>query len=396
MPSSVAGRRLRVALYHPAVYLTGGAERVILELVRRSRHRYTILTNHFEPDRTFPELSRHEVVELPWISVERRLVPTAKGIAIMLAQRLPVRRHHALMVSAESVGELVTLLHARLPPCFAFCHTPLRAAYDDLMREHELRSASSLERAGVQLFRVVDQLAWRRFDRVFCNSRETQRRLLQHRLVRPDRTEILHPGVDLQALPVGGEPQRYFLLPGRIATAKNLELGIEAFLRLRRSGALPEGFRLVVAGMVDVKSRPYYRALRAMVAGCPDVDFVVDPDDATLHALYRHAWAVLCCAINEDWGLTVIEGMGFGKPVIAVGQGGPAESVLHERTGLLVPPRVEGFAAALARVAADEELRTRLGTAARARAAEYDWGRFVARLDDYVDALVPAGQGGDR
>lgn len=396
MPSSVAGRCLRVALYHPAVYLTGGAERVILELVRRSRHRYTILTNHFEPDRTFPELSRHEVVELPWISVERRLVPTAKGIAIMLAQRLPVRRHHALMVSAESVGELVTLLHARLPPCFAFCHTPLRAAYDDLMREHELRSASSLERAGVQLFRVVDQLAWRRFDRVFCNSRETERRLLQHRLVRPDRTEILHPGVDLQALPVGGESQRYFLLPGRIATAKNLELGIEAFLRLRRSGALPEGFRLVVAGMVDVKSRPYHRALRAMVAGCPDVDIVVDPDDATLHALYRHAWAVLCCAINEDWGLTVIEGMGFGKPVIAVGQGGPAESVLHERTGLLVPPRVEDFAAALARVAADEALRTRLGTAARARAAEYDWGRFVARLDDYVDALVPAGRGGER
>ena len=36
------------------------------------------------------------------------------------------------------------------------------------------------------------------------------------------------------------------------------------------------------------------------------------------------------------------------------------------------------------------------GAAARGRAGEYDWGRFVARLDDYVDALVPAGRGGGR
>ena len=386
----------RVAIYHPAVYLMGGAERVLAQLVRRSRHRFTILTNHFEPSRTFPELSDCEVVELPWISVERRLVPTIEAIATLLAQRLPLAGHDALMVSAESVGELVTLLHTRLPPCFAYCHTPLRVAFDDVLREHELRrSASPLERAGVRMFRMVDRVAWRRFDRVFCNSRETERRLLQYGLVRAAHIEILHPGVDLAELRLDErEPQPYFLLPGRIAEAKDLELGVEAFLRLRASGGLPEGFRLVIAGMVDVKSRAYHQELRAMVAGCPDVEIVVDPDDAALYALYRSAWAVLCCSINEDWGLTVIEGMGFGKPVIAVGQGGPAESVLHERTGLLVPPTVEGFEVAMARLAGDPGLQRRLGRAARSRAGEYDWDQFVARIDDYVDALVRRRQTG--
>jgi glycosyltransferase involved in cell wall biosynthesis len=388
--AAAGARRLRVAIYHPAVYLMGGAERVLAQLVRRSRHRYTILTNHFEPDRTFPELSGCEVVELPWISVERRLVPTIEAIATLLAQRLPLAGHDALMVSAESVGELVTLLHSRLPPCFAYCHTPLRVAFDDVLREHDFRrSGSVLERAGVRMFRLVDRVAWRRFDRVFCNSRETERRLLQYRLVRAAHIEILHPGVDLAELHLDDRaPQRYFLLPGRIAEAKDLELGVEAFLRLRRAGGLPPGFRLVIAGMVDVKSEAYLQRIRAMIAGCPDVEIVVDPDDAALHALYQRAWAVLCCSINEDWGLTVIEGMGFGKPVIAVGQGGPAESVLHERTGLLVPPRVEGFEAAMARLAADPGLQQRLGRAARPRAGEYDWDRFVARIDDYVEALV--------
>lgn len=390
-PEARPGRRLHVALYHPWVYLMGGAERVLAQLVRRSRHRFTILTNHFEPERTFPELSSCDVVELRRVSVERRALPTAKAIATVLAQRLPTARHDALMISAESVGELVTLLHGRLPPCFAYCHTPMRVAYDDVLRESCFRrSAGVLERAGVRLFRTVDRVAWRRFDRVFCNSRETERRLLQHRLVTRERTEILHPGVDLGELAMGGAPDRYFLLPGRIAVTKNLELGIEAYLRLRRAGALPEGFRLVIAGMVDEKSRAYHHRLRALAAACPDVSFVIDPDDATMHALYRQAWAVLCCALNEDWGLTVIEGMGFGKPVIAIDRGGPAESVLHERTGLLVAPRVEAYASTLARVAADEVLQHRLGRAARVRAGEYDWDRFVARLDDYVDALVPA------
>jgi glycosyltransferase involved in cell wall biosynthesis len=393
-PAMRPGRRLRVALYHPWVYLMGGAERVLAQLVRRSRHRFTILTNHFEPDRTFPELSDCDVVELRRVSVERRAVPTAKAIATVLAQRLPTARHDALMVSAESVGELVTLLHARLPPCFAYCHTPMRVAYDDVLRTQSFRpSAGLLERAGVRAFRTVDRVAWRRFARVFCNSRETERRLLQYRLVRPERTEILHPGVDLDELPMGGPSQRYFLLPGRIAATKNLELGIEAFLHLRRQGALPEGFGLVIAGMVDAKSHGYHRRLRAIIDGCPDVEIVVDPDDATMHALYQRAWAVLCCSLNEDWGLTVIEGMAFGKPVVAVGQGGPAESVLHGRTGLLVPPRVDDYAAALRRVAADEVLQRRLGRAARTRAGDYDWDRFVARLDDYVDALVPGHRG---
>ena len=134
------------------------AERVLAQLVRRSRHRFTILNNHYEPARTFPELSDCEVVELPWISVERRLVPTIEAIATLLVQRLPLADIDALMVSAESVGELVTLLHRRLPPCFAYCHTPLRVAFDDVLREiAQHLEAPSNERSEVGERRMPDE-----------------------------------------------------------------------------------------------------------------------------------------------------------------------------------------------------------------------------------------------
>ena len=45
---------MKVALYYPWVYLTSGAERTILELTAHSRHQWTIFTNRFDPDGTFP------------------------------------------------------------------------------------------------------------------------------------------------------------------------------------------------------------------------------------------------------------------------------------------------------------------------------------------------------
>ncbi len=48
---------MKIAAYYPWIYLKGGAERALLETVTRSRHEWTLYTNHFEPEATFPEFS---------------------------------------------------------------------------------------------------------------------------------------------------------------------------------------------------------------------------------------------------------------------------------------------------------------------------------------------------
>lgn len=378
-------------MYHPWVYLKGGAERTLLELMRRSRHRWTLYTNRYDPDSTFPEFRSLPVVELRRVSVKRTLRDVGHAGLTLLTQRLPLDGVQALMVSSESLGNLVALRTWRIP-IFCLCLTPLRVAYDPYARERYLSTRPSpLTRGAIALYTWIDRLGWRRYGRVFCISQEIAARVRRAHLVDPKRIEVIYPGVDMQAFDVDGPREPYFLLPGRIMWTKNVELGIDAFHRLKETAPGAEQFRLVVAGMVDEKSRPYLEALRARVDGRRDIDFRVSPSDQELQELYRKCYAVLFTAFNEDWGLVPLEAMASARPVVSVGRGGPLESIIDGETGFLCAPEPQPFAAAMARLVADPDLGSAMGAAGRRRAAWFPWPRFVAGIDDYIDTFqVPS------
>jgi glycosyltransferase involved in cell wall biosynthesis len=81
---------------------------------------------------------------------------------------------------------------------------------------------------------------------------------------------------------------------------------------------------------------------------------------------------------NEGLPNAVLEAFSYGVPVIATAVGGVPDVVVDGVTGLLVPPRdAPALAAAIARLAADPQLRRRLGAAARLRAGDFSWERCV-------------------
>ncbi len=84
--------------------------------------------------------------------------------------------------------------------------------------------------------------------------------------------------------------------------------------------------------------------------------------------------------------MSVIEAMLTGLPVVAANVRGPAEQVVQEVTGVLVPPGdASSLAAALRRMAADKDLRRRMGAAGRERAvARYDEAKVLARTLDLL------------
>lgn len=88
----------------------------------------------------------------------------------------------------------------------------------------------------------------------------------------------------------------------------------------------------------------------------------------------------------EGLPMSVIEAMLTGLPVVATNVRGPAEQVVPEVTGLLVPPgNASALAAALARLVADQALRARIGAAGRERAVErYDEAKVLARTLDLL------------
>jgi glycosyltransferase involved in cell wall biosynthesis len=87
--------------------------------------------------------------------------------------------------------------------------------------------------------------------------------------------------------------------------------------------------------------------------------------------VFAAADVVVCPSQFESYGLSVVEAMASGKPVVSTRRGGPSETIVHGETGFLVDPGdAEGFARHVIELLRNPELKARMGAAARARAVE--------------------------
>ena len=378
----------RVALYYPWIYVRSGVERLILEIVKRSRHQYTVFTNHLNYSQTYPEFRElGNVVVLDQVSVERSFGAVLRAAAIIATEKLELRGYDVLLVSSEGLGDLITFRNHD-QPVVCFCHTPARPLYDSVYKAVWL-AAHPHARIPLTLFSFVyDAItrgAWRYYRRVFANSREVAARIARAHLCPTDRVEVLHPGVDLERIRPTFRYEPYFLCAGRIKWTKNVALAITAFQEFQRLGDDGGGWRLVIAGSLDSGSHGYFADLKHLAGETPQIMFQVDPTTEELERLYDGATALVFPSLNEDWGIVPLEAMAFGKPVLAVNSGGPTESVRDGETGFLLEPTAAAFAERMSWLAGRPHELRRLGHAAVTRVRQYSWAAFVERLDDYIE-----------
>lgn len=388
---------MRVALYYPWIYLTSGGERVILELARRSRHEWKLLTSHYEPENTFPELRRMNVTELNPVSVRRDVISTARSAATILLQKLPIDDCDALFVLSEGLGDFILFRNHR-KPTLGYCLTPLRAAFDPFYRDQAFRKRGPAGRAalaaGLGIFAALDRLAWRHYTRILFLSKEAVNRTRDAGLLGDRPPDIVYPATGVSADRPSDRHEQYFLIPGRIMWTKNIQLGIRAFLQFLADRPQARGFRLVVAGMVDAKSVPYLAELRALAGADSRIEFSLAPSDAALRRLYEECFAVLFTPLNEDLGIVPIEAMAFGKPVIAVNGGGPTETIQHGVQGFLEMPSPEAFAARMVELYDNPSRGWEMGRMGFQQARLFSWEHFVGRVDGELEAITglnPAG-----
>ena len=158
---------------------------------------------------------------------------------------------------------------------------------------------------------------------------------------------------------------------GRLASWKGQHVFLEAFARAFPTG---EEQAVVIGTALFDGDEPYAQTLQPMavqlgIAG--RVTFTGFREDVAAE-LRQLDVLVHASVVPEPFGRVVVEGMGAGLAVVAGGQGGPAEIIEDEVNGLLIPPGdVAALARALERLAAQPELRRRLGDAARLRARDF-------------------------
>jgi glycosyltransferase involved in cell wall biosynthesis len=238
-----------------------------------------------------------------------------------------------------------------------------------------------------RVFTEAVRLSIRRADRVSVPSESTRRELLAALPdVPPERVEVIPPGIgeafgEVPAEQVGsvrrrwGLPAHYVLHVGTLEPRKNLPLLLEAYRRLVAAGRAPG--ELVLAGARAWGWEPIRDSLHdPVLRGRVRVLGYVPPED--LAALYAGATMFVFPSVSEGFGFPPLEAMSCGVPTIAARTSALAEN-LEGAAELVAPGDAVALAAAIDRLARQQQLRRRRREQGLERARQFRWEQ-AARL----------------
>ncbi|MFH1060894.1 MAG: glycosyltransferase [Pseudomonadota bacterium] len=384
LPEALRG--LRVVLVHD--WLTGmrGGEKVLESFCR-----------------LFPAAPLYTLLHVPG-SVSPLI--SGRTIHTSFIQRLPAKERyyrHYLPLFPWAVGAM------KLPPCdlvltsshcaaksvhpprgavhVSYLHTPMRYVWD-LYDQYFGPGRGGLASLVMPILRKPlqrwDVATSGRVHHFIANSEHVARRIARHYR---RRSTVIHPPVEAGrfAPAPAGEVEDYYLVVSALVPYKRVDLAVAACAK--------SGRRLKVVG-----TGPEAARLQALAGGNARIEFLGWQPDAALPGLYAKARALLFPG-EEDFGITPLESMASGRPVLAYGRGGALETVVapddpagRPATGLFFAEQ-EADALTAAMDALEADFAGFAPQNLAAHAAGFGRARFEARMADFLARTLAPGQG---
>jgi glycosyltransferase involved in cell wall biosynthesis len=406
------GSDVRIAVYESLK--PGGARRAVLETTKRLAKRHMV---HLYRPRLFasplfdaaPYVS--DVYEYPYESasavLDDRVVNelwfpesmTYFGPLKRLQQRVAVdmdlRGYDVVLVHTDPIMAapfLLRQLRGRIPTVF-YCQEPLR-----ILREKRLNDE--------QRTRPAHRRAW--------PLHSADHRLALYRL---QRNEVANAAAATTILVNSTySRERIFAAYGRESTVCYLGVDSDVFhpvssqlddvvLSIGHASSLTKGHDLAVSALarIPIDERPTLRIIapvpstaqpsiaRAMEVGV-SLEVHSGRSDSLMAQEFSRAVATLCIARLEPFGLTALESMACGTPVIALNEAGYRETVRDGITGFLIDPDPMQLAYAIRNMRGHRAERRRLGSAAREHVLSWTWERCVSTIEENLEIAIREGR----
>jgi len=355
---------LRVALVHYWLLDWRGGEKV-LEAMCRMFPQADIYTLFYEPDRVSPLIRSKKVVS-SFLNPLRRFHRSLLPLMPMAIESFDLRKYE-LVISSES-GPAKGIITSATTRHFCYCHTPMRylwELYPAYLREFgSLRQRLALAPLATFL-RSWDYSTAARVDGFMANSRNVRQRIWK---TYRRNSHVVYPPVEVERF-CHRESEDYCLMVSELVPYKQLDYAIHLF------GST--GRRLKVVG-----DGPDYSRLRRL--GSPSVEFCGRASDAELTDLYSRCSAFVMPG-EEDFGITMVEALASGKPLIALGRGGALE-IVREGCGFLYSePTATALRGALQRF--DRAHHEVIPCLLQARARRYSDAAFQVRFRNALSAM---------
>lgn len=238
----------------------------------------------------------------------------------MAVEQHDLSGYDLILSSSHSIAKGVLTKHDQLHICY--CHTPMRYAWD---LYHQYIKESNLDkglkgwaaRYTLHKMRIWDGLSSNRVDNFIANSKYIAERI---RKVYNRDADVIYPPVDVDKFELTTNKDDFYLIAARFVPYKKVDIVVEAFSKmpdkkLKVIGSGPDSKKLKTTATANIEFLGY----------CTD-EMLIKEMQAARAFIY---------AAEEDFGITIVEAMAAGTPVIAFGKGGAAETVLDNKTGIL-------------------------------------------------------------
>jgi glycosyltransferase involved in cell wall biosynthesis len=303
----------------------------------------------------------------------------------LAASEIDAAHYDALLVFASRHTQAPLLLQYVQTPTVYFCTEPLRVAHepqDHPARHHRLRHRLMLlaRRPFLMHLAATEKQLVRRATRVVTHSQYTA-----------DQIRNLF-GCKALVVRYGVDSTKYRCVEGMVRENMVLSVGAVHWWK---------GHEEVIRSLARMEpgERPHLKIV-GQVGGRSEMDVLVDlakrlevsleilydkVSDEELVQLYNRAKLLVCLAHREPFGLTPLESMACGTPVVAADEGGFRETVLDGKVGVRVPRQPEAVAQAVSRLLSDEALWESMSTAGREYAStEWTWEGAISDLSSQL------------
>jgi len=366
---------MKIAIFHNFMDNIGGAEIVALALAKGLKA--DLYTTNID-SRQIEKMGYGDV--LPQIrSIGRipRQAPFRQQLAFWKFRHLNISGQYDFFIIA---GDWAMSGAVNNHPNLWYVHSPLNELWEfkDFIKKELLNFwKKPIYNFWVWYNRRLSLIYARQVDNWMANSLNTKSRIKKYY---GQEAAVVYPPVETKKYQTQ-DSKGYWLSVNRLATHKRPEMQVEAFKNL------PDENLIMVASYE--KGVAQFEQCRQKIENIKPSNVLIKNwvDDEELKNLYVNCQGFITTAKNEDFGLTAVEAMAAGKPVIAPSEGGYLESVINNQTGFLIE---EINSSKLTETI--KQLRDNLKInplfyqkACLARAANFDTSVFIAKVKELIN-----------
>src|SRR3990167_7329465 len=309
---------MKIAFVHEYLNQFGGAERVLQVLCAMFPNApiYTLFYDANATGKVFEgrEIRTSFLQKIPFINQYHYFFPLLMPLAV---EQFDFSEFDLVIsISASFAKGVITKPKTRH---ICYCLTPPRFLWDDSQKfVEEFKYPSLIKKVLpplISYLRLWDREASYRVDEFWSISNFIKGRIKKYYL---RDSKLIYPPVNTDKFYVSKNISNYFFIVGRLVSYKRFDVVIEAFNKL--------GWSLKVAGV-----GPELKRLKKLAKN--NIEFLGLISDDKLAKLYSECKAFIFPQ-EEDFGITPLEAMASGRPVIAFRGGGAMETIIEGKTGI--------------------------------------------------------------